>query len=60
MGGHHAYLPPIQSAKPIDTKQWKQRDHKVKIEKFIATAVKMPGEFNPAEPSRQLIHWCVH
>ncbi|KIJ15881.1 hypothetical protein PAXINDRAFT_180501 [Paxillus involutus ATCC 200175] len=45
------------SAKPIDTKQWKQRDHKVKIEKFIATAVKMPGEFNPAEPSRQLIHW---
>lgn len=45
--------------KPIDIKQWQKRDRDVKIEKFIATAVKMPGDFDPANPTKQLIHWCV-
>ncbi|KAH9884667.1 hypothetical protein C8Q73DRAFT_796183 [Cubamyces lactineus] len=43
--------------KPFDTKQWLKRDQNVQVEKFIATAVKMPGIFDPAHPTRQLIHW---
>ena len=45
--------------KPIDTKQWLKRDRDVAVEKFIGTAVRMPGVFeDPSDPkSRQLVHW---
>ncbi|KAH9972522.1 hypothetical protein BJV74DRAFT_209544 [Russula compacta] len=43
--------------KPIDISQWLKRDRDVKIEKFVATAVKVPGEVDPKDPKRQLIHW---
>jgi hypothetical protein len=43
----------------MDIGQWQKRDRDAKIEKFVATAVKMPGEFDPKHPKKQLIHWCV-
>ncbi|KAI6098601.1 hypothetical protein EDD16DRAFT_558177 [Pisolithus croceorrhizus] len=43
--------------KPIDTKRWKKDDRDVKINKFIVTAVVMPEQFKPDDPTKQLIHW---
>ncbi|KAJ3575745.1 hypothetical protein NP233_g907 [Leucocoprinus birnbaumii] len=43
--------------KDIDTKKWNTIDRGVKIERFVATAVKMPQSFDPENPTKQLIHW---
>ncbi|KAJ3570068.1 hypothetical protein NP233_g4658 [Leucocoprinus birnbaumii] len=43
--------------KPFDVKHWKKQDRDVKIEKFVATAVKMPQVFDPKDSAKQLIHW---
>ncbi|KAI0328430.1 hypothetical protein GY45DRAFT_1000428 [Cubamyces sp. BRFM 1775] len=48
---------PHPQPKPFDTAQWQKRDQNVHVEKFIATAVKVPGVFDPAHPTRQLVHW---
>jgi len=37
-------------------KQWLKRDQGVEIEKFVVTAVKMPGVYDESG-TKQLIHW---
>jgi len=43
----------------INISQWQKNGQDVKTEELVATAVKMPGQFDPKDPKRQLIHWCV-
>ncbi|KAJ3903701.1 hypothetical protein F5879DRAFT_1035696 [Lentinula edodes] len=44
---------------PIDTSLWQNRDRDQPILKFNATAVRMPRQYDPSNPNRQLIHWYV-
>ncbi|KAF8156707.1 hypothetical protein B0H34DRAFT_859416 [Crassisporium funariophilum] len=45
--------------KPINIGRWQKQDQDAKIEKFVATAVKVPHQFDPKDPKKQLIHWCA-
>ncbi|KAF8156735.1 hypothetical protein B0H34DRAFT_675156 [Crassisporium funariophilum] len=43
--------------KPINIGRWQKQDQDAKIDKFVATAVKVPHQFDPKDPKKQLIHW---
>ena len=42
--------------KPTNISRWQKIDQG---EKFVATAAKMPAQFDPKDQMRHLIHWCV-
>ncbi|KAI0658255.1 hypothetical protein C8Q70DRAFT_184474 [Cubamyces menziesii] len=42
--------------KPFDIAQWQKKDRGVIVQRFVASAVKMPGQTDPTK-TKTLLHW---